>query len=378
MITKNYKLSNFKLNYDLKKIAALEDILFLDIETTGFSAKTSAIYMIGVSFYINNEWNIQQWICENDGNAAIANNEINIDEKEMLKIFAQFIKKFRVLIHFNGNQFDLPFISGRCEKYGISVNFDLYTGIDLYKRIFPYRHFLCLSNCKQKSLEEFMGIQREDLYSGGELISVFKSYCSNHDNHAKHLLLKHNKDDVEGMLKLLPILSFIDIQESIFQIDHVEIECSKDIFGKVCKETLIYFNTEIPYPKPIACHANNCYFTGKETKGLIKVPLFEEEMKFFYSDYKNYYYLPLEDTAIHKSVASYVDPAFREQATASNCYTRKKGKYLPQWDSLFTPFFKREYSSKNLFFELTDDFQNNREAFNIYLHHILEMMIATH
>ena len=44
---------------------------------------------------------------------------------------------------------------------------------------------------------------------------------------------------------------------------------------------------------------------------MIKVPVFCEEMKFYYSDYKNYYYLPHEDMAIHKSVSMYVDPAFK-------------------------------------------------------------------
>lgn len=378
MITKKYQLTIEQLNYNLEKFAALKDILFLDIETTGFSANSSAIYMIGVAFYENKNWIIKQWLCENNGNTVGNESQEDNDEKKMLQEFINFVKSYTVLIHFNGNQFDLPFITRRCEKYGFNIDFNYFTGIDIYKRIFPYRHFLHLSNCKQKTLEEFMGIQRNDIYSGGELITVFKAFCIDHDHETMQLLLQHNKDDVHGMLTLIPILSYIDIIKGNFQIDQVEIESSKDVFGKLVKEILIYFHSSTAFPKAIACHANDCYFTGKDSKGLMKIPLYEEEMKYFYSDYKNYYYLPMEDSAIHKSVASYVDPSFREQANASNCYTRKKGKYLPQWDTLFTPFFKREYSSKNLFFELTDDFQNNREAFNQYIHHVLEMMIANH
>ena len=33
-----------------------------------------------------------------------------------------------------------------------------------------------------------------------------------------------------------------------------------------------------------------------------------------------------------------------------------------------------KYDDKQLFFELTDDFKTNREAFCRYAHHILEMM----
>ena len=82
--------------------------------------------------------------------------------------------------------------------------------------------------------------------------------------------------------------------------------------------------------------------------------------------------------AIHKSVSMYVDPAFREQATAATCYTRKKGEYLPQWDSIFEPFFKREYNSSHMFFELTEEFKNNRDAFSRYASHILSMMMQIH
>ena len=39
----------------------------------------------------------------------------------------------------------------------------------------------------------------------------------------------------------------------------------------------------------------------------MKMPLLEGTLKYYYPDYKNYYYLPLEDEAVHKSVGVYVD-----------------------------------------------------------------------
>ena len=251
-------------------------------------------------------------------------------------------------------------------------------GIDIYKRIFPYRHFLRLTNCKQKTLEDFLGINREDEYSGGELIRVYKQFCKEPSDQALHLLLQHNRDDVYGMLRLLPILSYADFFNDSLTIRQVETNTTKDAFGRPQKELLIYFSLATSLPKPISCHGNDCYFSGRNTDGMIKIPVFCEEMKYFYSDYKNYYYLPHEDMAIHKSVSMYVDPAFREQATAANCYTRKVSEYLPQWDVIFEPFFKREYNSKHLFFELTKDFKNNREAFSRYASHILSMMMQIH
>ena len=367
MIIKNYRIPSFTPSYPISKLGKKEEILFTDIETTGLSAATSSIYLIGCCFFENGEWMIRQWLCEDPE-----------EEKALLEDFSSMLISYTTLIHFNGNQFDLPFIQKRAASHGISICFDTMHGIDIYKRIFPYRYFLRLSNCKQKTLEEFLSIHREDEYSGGELIRVFKAFCKSHDKEAMQLLLQHNRDDVYGMIRLLPILSYTDFLNETLTVRKVETNITKDAFEKEQKELLIYLTLSTTLPKPISCHGNDCYFSGRNNEGMIKVPVFSEEMKFFYEDYKNYFYLPHEDMAIHKSVSTFVDPAFREQATAGSCYTRKTGDYLPQWDTLFKPFFKREYHSKLLFFELTDEFKNNREAFSLYASHVLSMMMQIH
>lgn len=45
-----------------------EDFLFFDIETTGFSPKTSALYLIGVLYYQKDNWYLKQWFA-NDYNS---------------------------------------------------------------------------------------------------------------------------------------------------------------------------------------------------------------------------------------------------------------------------------------------------------------------
>lgn len=367
MIVKNYKIPSFTPAYPIEKLGKKEDILFVDIETTGLSASHSSIYLIGCCFFENGEWMIRQWLCEQE-----------TEEKDLLEAFREHLLSYSTLIHFNGNQFDLPFITKRASLYDIPLSFHDMKGIDLYKRIHPYRYFLRLSNCKQKTLEEFLDIQREDEYSGGELIRIYKQFCKQPEPSSLHLLLQHNRDDVYGMIRLLPILSYADFFNEPLTVRKVETNTSLDVFGKKQKELLLYFTLSVSLPKPISCHGNDCYFSGRNTNGMIKVPIFCEEMKFFYSDYKNYYYLPHEDMAIHKSVSTYVDPAFREQASAATCYTRKTGEYLPQWDVVFEPFFKREYDSPHLFFELNDDLKNNRDAFSRYTSHILSMMMQIH
>ena len=131
-------------------------------------------------------------------------------------------------------------------------------------------------------------------------------------------------------------------------------------------------------PRPITTNANGCFFKGEGTLCTIKVPIYEEELKYFYSNYHDYYYLPSEDVALHKSVAGFVDKAHRVPASAANCYTRKLASYLPQWDIVFEPFFKREYKSRELFFELTDEMKRDRQAFSKYASHILSVMASAY
>ena len=81
--------------------------------------------------------------------------------------------------------------------------------------------------------------------------------------------------------------------------------------------------------------------------------------------------------AIHKSVASYVDKDFRENARASNCYSRKSGAFLPQSESVMQPEVRKEYNDKISYFELTDDFCASDVMLRRYVDHILKYMVTT-
>ena len=134
---------------------------------------------------------------------------------------------------------------------------------------------------------------------------------------------------------------------------------------------------DIPLPIQVSNYQKHCFFTGIGTDATLKVPIYQEEMKYYYSNYKDYYYLPAEDLALHKSVASFVDSSHRVAATAATCYTRKASCFLPQWEPLVAPFFKRDYKDKELFFEITDELKSNRVIFSRYASHILQIIAGS-
>lgn len=360
-------LENFTIQYPLETIAPLERILLLDIETTGFTAKSSYLYMIGCAYYQAGKWHTIQWMAENYE-----------QEAQILEAFFEFAKLYKYLIHFNGNNFDLPFLEQKCAQLKINYPIKDFEGIDLYKRIAPYKYFLKLPNCKQKTLEQFLGIDRKDVFSGGELIGIYHDYVSNPTEFTEKSLFLHNEDDLKGMLKTLPMLYYYDLVNREWKAKKVQANSYKDLNGNTRKELLITLTLPFELPVSVSSSANNCYLKAEGSEIIIKVPVYEEELKYFYSNYKDYYYLPTEDIALHKSVATFVDKAHRVQATAQNCYTRKDSSYLPQWDYLFQPFFKRDYKGKELFFELTDELKKDREAFSRYAMHVFDMIVSTY
>lgn len=367
MKTSEETLEGFSISYPLEKLAPLERILFLDIETTGFTAKSAKLYMIGCAYYQADKWHTIQWLAENYN-----------EEADILTAFFEFSKLYKYLVHFNGNNFDLPFISQKCALLSLPFTFNSLDGIDLYKRIAPYKFFLKLPNCKQKTLEQFLELDRKDVFSGGELIGIYHDYVKSPSEFSENVLLLHNVEDLKGMLQILPMLAYYDLFNEPVKARKVQANYYRDLQGNKRKELLMTLTLPTPLPKLVSASANGCYFRGEGMEATLKVPIYEEELKYFYSNYKDYYYLPDEDVALHKSVAAFVDRDYRLQATAATCYTRKFSGYLPQWEVLFEPFFRRDYKSKELFFELTDEMKKDRAAFTAYAAHVLSMIATTY
>lgn len=351
-------------SYPMEEIAPLSSILFLDIETTGFSAHSSYLYLIGCSYFEDNRFHTIQWFADNYA-----------EEETLLYHFFHFSDKYQYLIHYNGNHFDIPYLEAKCSQYNLPFNFNHLKGIDLYRRISPYKAMLKLPDLKQKTIENFLSIERDDLFHGGQLISVYHEYVSAPTEFSSQVLLLHNYEDLRGMIKIIPILSYVDLFNLPLKVVKAVKNEYTDFYGKQKHEIIMSIRFSHEVPVPFSYGFADCYFSVHGSLGKLKIELFSGELKHFYQNYKDYYYLSHEDTAIHKSVSAYVDKEYRTPAKASNCYTKKSSLFLPQWETLFTPVFYENYRDKTMYFELTDDFKRDSSKFSRYAEHLLKMMI---
>lgn len=324
--------------YPLSRIAPPETILFFDIETTGFSGDYAQLYLIGCTYYTEGSWRLIQWFA--DTKEA---------EADLLHAFFSHMKNYRYLIHFNGDGFDIPFLLKRCAAHHLPYTFDDITSIDIYRKIKPYKKLFQLNSMKQKSIEAFLHLSREDKYSGGQLIEVYEDYLTSHDDFLYRLLMLHNEDDLKGMPAILPILHYPDFFNSAFTFQGQSLREIRDLFGRTEKELTLTYESPVELPVPVDMETEPFSFGFSGCRLTITVSLLEGELKHFYEDYQNYVYLIYEDNAIHKSVGQYVDKAAKKKATARTCYTRTCGLFLPQPSEIWMPSLKEDYKAKRLY-----------------------------
>lgn len=360
MIIKEETFNDINTDLSIIGIESPDKAIFLDIETTGLSSRNSTIYMIGLSHIIDNKWVFTGLFAESPAN-----------EEEILIELSKILGSYETIIHFNGSRFDIPFIKDRNKCYNLTLDFENYNSIDLYKRINSFKHLIGVGNCKQKTIESFLGINRLDEYNGGQLIEVYKDYVESKDDALFHLLYQHNHDDLLGMLEILPVFVYEKLTEIIPSLDTISENEYVDFNGCVKIELMAEYTLPFSLPSPVSINNNGVFLSMQKNRGYLRIPLIYSEMKHYFTDYKNYFYLPKEDMAIHKSVSSFVDKEYRQKATEENCYIRKEGTFIPSYISIDHIAFKTEYSSKCEYIEYNDSVSNDSMLMENYFNTFL-------
>lgn len=466
---------------DIYTIGAPEDVLFFDIETTGLSARSAGLYLIGVLTYTvatsiaeesntasssdeaqisaipsahraanaptsstaspdtsapeaAGHWTLLQYFCEDVA-----------DEPAVLQAFFELLRTKKILISYNGDGFDIPFLRHMVEQYGLHAprphhstaprdrvdcldtdsstiadtrplySFDTVESFDLFKKFRPLKHLLGLSDLKLKSCERFLGIDREDRFTGGELIEVYFEWQKTKAPALLDTLLLHNAEDIANLPNLLPLLRYRSLPHSNFQLRaherlqdgttplvhlsftllspmspsaHAPVEndthevtearrlhCTdagendtREVMAgrrQHCIDTGENGTREatddrrqhwpaLTLPRPMDLRGDFWALHAEGSAVELYVQLFEGERKLFFADFEHYYYLPAEDQVIHQSLAEFVDRSARKKACARNCYQRVSGCFLPECSEVYTPALRAEYRDKLRYAQYSD------------------------
>ena len=246
--------------------------VFYDIETTGLSRNSTYLYLIGAVGIEDETWYFYQWMAENAS-----------EEETILRIFSQFLQQYNLMISYNGERFDQPYLEARYEKYGIPSPFTGKQSLDLYLILKPLKSLLKLPAMKQPCMEEFLGIKDRIYDNGKECIKLYKDFLKKRDAFTADEILGHNLEDVLGLGRIFDMLGYLCIYDGDYEVTYSEFDGDNLILKLKLPCTL---------PQEFSNGNTDFYLTGKDEEINLIIKTTDGKLKQYYANYKDYYYLP--------------------------------------------------------------------------------------
>jgi len=195
----------------------------IDIETTGLNPDRSRIVLGGLV------------VPEGHGKKAIQIlSESKEEEAALIRQYLSELTELDVLISYNGDYFDIPFLIRRLRHNRISGEaLPLFQSLDLYRILDKYSGFRkMLPNLKQKTVETFLGLwsERTDRISGADSVELYHQYLRTGDPDVRNTILLHNKDDILQLSRLIRIFDKLDLHKIMFHTGFAVTEQGKKAY----------------------------------------------------------------------------------------------------------------------------------------------------
>lgn len=168
---------------------APEDLLFLDLETTGLGS--TPLFLIGTMTWVDDGLVVRQFFARDYS-----------EEKIVLSLYGELVEKKQLLVSFNGKTFDVPYVQTRAAAHGVSWrtpkhHLDL---LHVSRRIWRRR----LPNCKLQTLEQYVcGRNRSGDIPGSEIPRAYHDFVRTKDAWEMVDCLKHNMLDLVTLADLM-------------------------------------------------------------------------------------------------------------------------------------------------------------------------------
>lgn len=306
---------------------------YLHIESSGRYFRNSHLLYAGLAWYEQDELTYKEWFPTKEE-----------EEADILEDLFLVLQNFDEIKTYNGSGFCLPYLKNKAKAYKIPSPLEELKHTDLRYLYAPLKKPLGLLSMRQEDLESFLEIAR--------------------DNPKDSPLLGSS-------LRNMPFLSAFDKYLAYFQSPKENIEASL-ADHKLC----LSFKNSIPLPKPFSAARDYFYIKADTNRTRILLPLVEGSLKFYFKNYKDYYYLPLEDSAIHKSLGQFVDKSRRKKASPKTCFQKKEGIFYPLFCSDdASPFVcKYDYDDQISYKILSHEDMKNQTYLSAYVSSVLSLL----
>lgn len=324
-VEKTFK-DNLLNQSDLPQTFNKENSAFFDIETTGLSPKTSFVFLIGLVFFKNNLIIIRQYFANTPD-----------EEESILKNFIEDISHIDTLYHFNGYSFDIPFINCRLLYHNNNFQIKKESSIDIYQNVRKNKFALNIENTSLRGVEEYFNIFRVDSMHGKEVADTYKVYLKSPNQNLRDGLLLHNEEDILNLYKVLPVLKLIQDKKIYNNPSIVEI-LSIDIIDNVINiKGKLKSEKKFSIPKP---NDKFCFSSDNNNNFCISFNFQNSILYYKFKDFKQYYFVPEQDMAIHKSLIKFYEFSKKVPANSKNCYSKQLTNYIELPKAVFSENIK--------------------------------------
>lgn len=362
---------------------AKEQILIYDIDTTSFEAANGCIFLIGLMYWQNDQLTFTQFFSE------------SIDEEALIiEKFFDMAENYAMLLSYKGESFDIPYIGKRL--YALKQN-ALYSrfvalrsrSVDIASEIMSVKTSLGFSSTKLDYLRKKCGQKVPERVSGENISKFYVEHiaasklrkllettgkaknCNMIGNYnpkpviddLAHIkpdsgdrfltdILYRNKENIESVVYLLRLARIFSMRKGRF---NVKVD---NISDTGTAETGITYNYDtVRFDISAGDHRLN-----------IPVNIVTLSLKQFYPNYKDYFYFPAEDMAVHKSIAEFAASGSKKKATAKTAYRNVSGRFIhiplffaKSESNKDSSFYKTDYESEEYFLP-ADEISNIKET----------------
>jgi hypothetical protein len=259
----------------------------MDIETTGLSPDHSRFVLGGLI------------VPDVQGKKAIQLlSESNEEEPALIQSYLTELKDIDVLISYNGENFDLPFLKRRILYNHIPGEaLPLYQSLDLYRILDRYSNFRkLLPNLKQKTVETFLGLwsDRADEISGAESVALYHQFLRTGNPVIRDTILLHNKDDILQLSRLLKVFEKLDLHQIMFHIGFIVGNQGKKIYIRniaLRKDFIFVTGVHRNISMDYRCYhtSHEAVFSAKQSDFTLRIP-WKNKMNCVYIDLEEFSY----------------------------------------------------------------------------------------
>jgi uncharacterized protein YprB with RNaseH-like and TPR domain len=210
--------------------AAHGPLVYLDTETTGLAGGTGTlVFLLGLAWHDGQGLHVEQWLLTAPG-----------AERVWLDALHGHLPADPHLVSFNGKAFDLPLLAAR---HRLARLRDPFAGRPHWDLLHPLRRAFDSRwpDCRLQTAERrLLGVQRVDDLPGAFAPQAFTQFLRFGETGMLCEAIRHNRDDVVALARLLPALRAVYADPGRFDADAVGIARRLQLAGRsTCAQSVL-------------------------------------------------------------------------------------------------------------------------------------------